>query len=286
MLVSERIGQFFVRHPAGHRDRLEFTEYGSGDQWVVLLPAPLLSRRMHQPLARSLAAEGMHVLTLDPLGHGRSDRPGDPLAYSATTTVRHVLDLMDHMGAPQAVLGGSSLGANAALATAVAHPDRVRGLLLAGPVLDNALQGALLTLTPLMMTARYAPPLVSGVRLLTRNVPRGLVPFWAGVMLDACNQRPRALAALLHGTALAGIAPDSASRSAVRAPALVIGPRGDPWHPFSDARLLADELPGATLITSRGLIEWRDRPGRVTEAAVEFVKGCWTTRRRRRRTGS
>ena len=45
-LVSERIGQFF--HD-GHR--LEFTEYGGGDRWVVLIHGQLMPRRMHQPLA-------------------------------------------------------------------------------------------------------------------------------------------------------------------------------------------------------------------------------------------
>ena len=50
-LVSERIGQFF--HD-GHR--LEYTEYGGGDRWVVLMHGQLMPRRMHQPLARYLAA--------------------------------------------------------------------------------------------------------------------------------------------------------------------------------------------------------------------------------------
>ena len=77
MLVSERIGQFFVASDDG-RDRLEYTEYGAGDAWVVLLPAELAPRRMLQPLAHALAAEGLHVVTLDLLGHGRSDRPDDP----------------------------------------------------------------------------------------------------------------------------------------------------------------------------------------------------------------
>jgi len=81
MLVSERIGQFFVDAGSG-RDRLEYTEYGAGDHWVVLLHGRLIPRRMHQPLARALAAEGLHVVTLDLLGHGRSDRPADPLVYS------------------------------------------------------------------------------------------------------------------------------------------------------------------------------------------------------------
>ena len=54
MLVSERIGQFFVESESG-RDRLEFTEYGAGDQWVVLVHGLLLPRRMHQPVARAMA---------------------------------------------------------------------------------------------------------------------------------------------------------------------------------------------------------------------------------------
>ena len=53
-------------------------------RWVVLLHGQLMPRRMHQPLARALASEGLHVVTLDLLGHGRSDRPADPLVYSMT----------------------------------------------------------------------------------------------------------------------------------------------------------------------------------------------------------
>ena len=77
ILVSERIGQFFI-----DEDRVEYTEYGSGDKWVVLIHGQLMPRRMHQPLGRAIAAEGFHVVTVDLLGHGRSDRPDDPVLYS------------------------------------------------------------------------------------------------------------------------------------------------------------------------------------------------------------
>ena len=93
-LVSERIGQFFV-----DGDRLEYTEYGAGDRWVVLLHGQLMPRRMHQPLARAIAAEGFHVVTLDLLGHGRSDRPPDPQDYSMTAFGEQVVALLDHLGA-------------------------------------------------------------------------------------------------------------------------------------------------------------------------------------------
>ena len=98
MLVSERIGQFFVEDETG-RDRLEYTEYGAGDAWVVLLHGQLMPRRMQQPLARALAADGLHVVTLDLLGHGRSDRPADPHAYSMQAWAGQVVALLDHLGA-------------------------------------------------------------------------------------------------------------------------------------------------------------------------------------------
>lgn len=286
MLASERVGQVFVEDPAGHRERLEFTEHGSGEAWVVLLPPPLLSRRSLQPLARALAAGGLHVLTLDPLGQGRSDRPADPLAYSVPAAARHVVALLDHVGAAQAVVGGTSVGAAVALTVAVEAPERVRGLLLDAPLLDNGFAAALLTLGPLALAARHAPLPLLALRAATRPVPRRPLPAWLGVALDAADQRPRALAAMLHGLLLGGLAPDAARRRAVGAPALVVGHRHDPWHRLADARLLAEELPGATLTLAPARLAGRSGPdGRVVEA-LDFCRRCWKVPRRRRRAGA
>ncbi len=269
-LVSERIGQFFAED-----HRLEYTEYGGGDRWVVLLPGHLMPRRMHQPLARKIAASGAHVVTLDLLGQGRSDRPVDPLQYAGTDGADQVLAVLDHLGAPAAVLGGTSLGANVALETAVRAPDRVRGLLLDAPVLENGVQAGLLAGTPLLLAARYAPLAVRGVRMLSRAVPRGVVPFWVGIGLDALDQRPASMAASIHGRFFGRLAPPASQRRAVEVPALVVGHGLDPLHPDADARMLADELSASRFLAARGPLEWRLRPGRLDEAAVEFVTGCW-----------
>lgn len=283
MLVSERIGQLFL----DSGDRLEFTEYGGGERWVVLLHGPLMSRRMHQPLARTLAAEGFHVVTLDLLGHGRSDRPADPLAYSVTAFADQVLALLDQVGAAQAMVGGVSLGANVALELAARAPDRVRGLLLEAPVLDNGFAPALVSLGPLMVGARVAPLAVAALRKVSRSVPRGIVPFWAGVALDTCNQRGDSMAALLHGVLFGRLAPSAAERRAIPAPALVVGHRGDPWHAWSDAVMLAEELPQARLVRAKGPWEWRLDPRRLDREAVSLALDCWDARStRRRRRGS
>lgn len=284
MLVSERIGQLFL----DSGDRLEYTEYGGGDRWVVLLHAELMPRRMQQPLARTLAAQGLHVVTLDLLGHGRSDRPADPLAYSVPAFAEQVVSLLDHLEIEQAVVGGVSLGANVALELAARRPERVRGLVVEAPVLDNALMAGLLALTPLLVTARFAPFAVAGARRVTRLVPRGLVPFWVGIALEACNQRARPLAAMVHGILFGPVAPDAARRRAIVAPALVVGHGGDPLRPVADATMLAAELAGSRFVRARSSWEWRLAPARLDAEAVSFAVGCWDTagaRRGHRRTG-
>lgn len=285
MLVSERIGQFFLDNVNG-RDRLEFTEYGAGDAWVVLLHGQLMPRRMHQPLAHQLAPAGMHVVTLDLLGHGRSDRPADPLVYSTTDFSHQVIALLDHLGVERAIIGGTSLGANVALEVAVSAPDRVQGLLLEMPVLNNAVEAAILAFAPLLFAARFLPASVTVVRLLTRPIPRGLVPFWTGIVLDTLDQRPASVAAVVHGMFFGRVAPTARQRRAITAPALVVGHPSDPIHPAADAAMLAEELPNATFVQARSILEWRVAPHRLNEVAVEFARSCWETPRRRRRTGS
>jgi pimeloyl-ACP methyl ester carboxylesterase len=282
MLVSERIGQFFVESDAG-RDRLEYTEYGAGDAWVVLLPAELVPRRMQQPLAHALAAEGLHVVTLDPLGHGRSDRPAGPHAYSVTEYAGHVVALLDHLGAGQAVVGGTSLGANVALEVAAIAPERVRGLIVEAPVLDNAVEAGIAVFGPLLLAARFVPLPVALLRRLTRRVPRGVVPFWAGVALDACDQRADAMAAMLHGLFFGRAAPSSQERRRIAVPALVVGHPFDPLRPLADALTLAEELPEGTFVRARSALEWRLSPERLDRAAVGLATACWKGQRRRRR---
>jgi pimeloyl-ACP methyl ester carboxylesterase len=272
-LVSERIGQFFI-----DGDRLEYTEYGSGDQWVVLLHGQLMPRRMQQPLARAIAGEGFHVVTLDLLGHGRSDRPLDPKEYSMTAFGEQVLALLDHLGAEQAVIGGTSLGSNVSLEVADAAPERVRGLLLEMPVLDNALEAGLIAFGQLMFVARFLPLSISLTRRVTRLVPRGVVPFWAGIVLDTFDQQPAPMAAAIHGIFFGRIAPSSKRRRQIQAPALVVGHPRDPIHPAADAAMLAEEMPNARFVAARGILEWRARPERLNTEAISFVTDCWQQR--------
>ncbi|MGA2951322.1 MAG: alpha/beta fold hydrolase [Caulobacteraceae bacterium] len=70
------------------------------------------------------------VVTWDMRGHGRSDYPDDPAAYSEALTVGDMAALLDAASVERAVLGGLSLGGYMSLAFNLAHPERVRALLV------------------------------------------------------------------------------------------------------------------------------------------------------------
>jgi pimeloyl-ACP methyl ester carboxylesterase len=72
-----------------------------------------------------------HTLILwDMRGHGKSDYPTDPAAYSEAATVADMAALLDVARAPSAIIGGLSLGGYMSLAFHLAHPGRTRALLI------------------------------------------------------------------------------------------------------------------------------------------------------------
>ena len=70
------------------------------------------------------------LITWDMRGHGDSDSPADPGAYSESSTIDDMAALLDAVDAPNAVIGGLSLGGYMSLAFQVAYPQRVKALML------------------------------------------------------------------------------------------------------------------------------------------------------------
>ncbi len=255
--------------------RLAYTVHGDGPHTTVLMPGLLLSQKMQTPLARELAARGNRVITMDPLGHGASDRPADMWRYSMPAFARQVVALLDHLELAQAVVGGTSLGANITLELASLAPERLRGMLIEMPVLDHAIPACGAAFTPMLFALRFGEPLMSALARRARAVPREQVPFLLQLGLDWVSQDPRASAAVLQGILFGRTAPDRTERVKFTAPALVIGHPRDPVHPFSDADMLAAELPNARLIDANSIVELRLKPARLTAKIAEFVEECW-----------
>ena len=66
-------------------------------------------------------------------------------------------------------------------------------------------------------------------------------------------------------------------------PALVVGHPADPIHPAADAAMLAAEMPNATFVKAKSILEWRIAPERLDALAAEFALNAWKPARRARR---
>ncbi len=260
---------------------LAYTDYGDSSRIVVLLHGLLLSQRMHEPLAKALAARGNRVITLDLLGHGSSERPLDPQCYSMSFFGEQVIALLDHLEADEAVVLGTSLGANTALEAAAFAPDRVRGMVIEMPVLDGALLACALAFTPLMVALSVGEPVMRVVQAGARRVPR--LPWLLDFVVDTVRQDPAPGAAVLQGLFFGRIAPHRSERRRLETTTLVIGHKRDPVHPFSDAGMLAEELPNGRLLEASSIIELRVAPERLTGEIADFIDDCWKPRPAERR---
>ena len=262
---------------AGHR--LAYTEHGSGPRVCVLVHGLLLSQRMHLPLAEDLASRGNRVITLDLLGHGASDRPRDMWRYSMSAFGEQVVALLDELEVDEAVVAGTSLGANTALEVASAAPERLRGMVVEMPVLDNALLGCAIGFMPLLVATTFGEPVMKLVARAARAVPEDRVGWMTNVVLDTVRQEPGPSAAVLQGLFFGRVAPHRTERRTFRTPALIIGHHRDPIHPFSDAGMLAEEMPNGRLLEASSIIELRFSPDRLTGEIADFLDDCWKPRR-------
>lgn len=266
--------------------RIDYQEFGAGRRVCVLIHGLLLSKRMHERLAQDLADRGHRVVSIDLLGHGRSDRPQDMRLYSMGAFAEQVVALLDHLDVAEAVIAGTSLGANVALEVCSLAPSRVRGTVVEMPVLDNALIASAAVFTPLMVGLELGGPAARLIQRAACAVPSRGLPFLADVVLDTLRQDPGPSAAVLQGLFFARIAPPSDERRTFTAPALVIGHRRDPVHPFSDAGMLAEELPNGQLLIASSMLELRLSPDRLTGEIADFLDGCWAKGRRRGRAAA
>jgi pimeloyl-ACP methyl ester carboxylesterase len=283
-----------------HSHRLAYTEFGAAlaalsrggkrtstarraaadRRPMILVHGLLLSQKMDRPLAEDLAARGNRVITVDLLGHGESDRPRDMWRYSMHSFGEQLVALMDHLQLDEAVLMGTSLGANASLEVAAKAPERLRGMVIEMPVLDNALLASALAFTPALVALTFGEPLMKLIARATRAIPRRLLPYYGNVVLDVLRQDPGPGGALLQGLFFGRVAPHRSERREFKTPALILGHRRDPVHPFSDAGMLAEELPNARLIEADSVVELRLKPERLTGEIAAFLDEVWAAKPR------
>ena len=108
--------------------KIYYEVHGSGPSLILTHGYSSTSAMWNEQIE---ALSKQHQLILwDMRGHGQSDSPGDPAAYSEALTVADIAALLDEVGAARAIVGGLSLGGYMSLAFYRAHPERVSALLI------------------------------------------------------------------------------------------------------------------------------------------------------------
>jgi pimeloyl-ACP methyl ester carboxylesterase len=72
------------------------------------------------------------VIALDCRGHGKSDRPREPEAYSSDSMSGDVIAVLDHLGIARADLFGYSMGGGIVLRLLAGYPDRFASAIAGG----------------------------------------------------------------------------------------------------------------------------------------------------------
>ncbi|HTO08994.1 MAG TPA: alpha/beta hydrolase [Myxococcota bacterium] len=197
------------------------------------------------------------TVRVDLRGHGRSDKPYDPAAYSLDTYAADLEELLRYANARSVDLFGYSMGARIALGFLERRPDRLRSVILGG-IGANVLQG--LPENDAVVAALEAPD----ASKITSPVGRAFRAF-----AESRGNDLRALAAVRRG---ARSLPNRQALSQLSLPALVFGGAKDEL--IGDFAGIAALIPGArsALIPDADHIGAASHPA-AFDAVLDFLAG-------------
>jgi 3-oxoadipate enol-lactonase len=247
---------------------------------LVLCHGITATRRYVLHGSRALERGGHRVIAYDARGHGESDPAPDGEGYGYPHLVGDLERVVEaEVGEGRFFLAGHSMGAHTAVAYALAHAERLAGLIVIGPVYGGAIPESALRYWDGLADAledggvdgflayigehqRIDPGWRDTVLRFTRE--RMLLHRHLGAVVDALRQTPRSRP-FDSIEDLAGLA----------APALVVASHdaADPGHPYAVAEAYARALPRAQLISEaegESPLAWQG--GRLSREIAAFTE--------------
>lgn len=208
-------------------------------------------------------SEGHRLITFDMRAHGQTDSPDDPAAYSEAQIVADLAALLTKLGIEQAVIGGLSLGGYMTLGYNLAHPERVKALILCdtGPGYKNPKSREGWNQTAFTRAQRFEE--------------RGLEALGRSAEVEASRAQHRSAAGLAH--AARGMLAQFDARvieslDSIQAPTLIIVGAND--TPFlAGSEYMAKKIPNARLsvIPDAGHAANIDQPEAFNAAVLGFL---------------
>ena len=118
--------------------KIFYEVYGDGKATILLLPPWSIVHSRCWKMQIPYLARHYRVITFDPRGNGRSDRPIGANAYDEREFAADAVAVLDATGSDRAVIVGFSMGAQRSLLLATEHPARVAGVVFIGPAVPLA----------------------------------------------------------------------------------------------------------------------------------------------------
>jgi pimeloyl-ACP methyl ester carboxylesterase len=209
----------------------------------------------------SALAAAHQLVIWDMRGHGKSDSPDDPAAYSEAQTIADMAALLDNLDAPRAVIGGLSLGGYMSLAFYAAHPERVTALML----FDTG---------PGYRSDRGRDAWNRTAEQRARQLEQqGLAALsGSGEVIVSAHRSAQGLAHAARGMLAQRDGHVMATLSGIQVPTLVlVGAQDEPFLPASD--YMASKIPTATkvVLASAGHASNIDQPAAFNAAVLDFL---------------
>ncbi|MFI7540270.1 alpha/beta fold hydrolase [Actinoplanes sp. NPDC049599] len=113
--------------------KVGYAVYGDGAETVLLAPAWMVVDSRIWKLQVAYLSRYFRVITVDPRGNGRSQRPAEPAAYTDRAHATDLVAALDAAGVERATVVGLSRGGWRAALAASEHPDRFAGLIAISP---------------------------------------------------------------------------------------------------------------------------------------------------------
>lgn len=245
---------------------------------IVLCHGITASRRYVHHGSRALERAGHRVVTYDARGHGESDPapPGEGYGYPRLVAdLERVVDA--EVGAAPFVLAGHSMGAHTAVAYALAHPDRLTGLVAIGPVYLGEIAASSLDYWDGLADALEQGGIDGFVDYIDRN--QSIDPAWRDSVLGFTRARmllhrhPEALVGALREVPRSRPFGSLRELESLDLPALVVASHdeADPGHPYAAAAAYAERLPRARLVSeSAGESPLAWQGGRLSRELAAF----------------
>jgi pimeloyl-ACP methyl ester carboxylesterase len=223
---------------------------------IVLCHGLTASRRYVIHGSRALERAGHRVITYDARGHGESDPASAAQSYGYPELIADLERVVEaEVGEERFLLGGHSMGAHTAVGYALAHPERLSGLVIIGPTYTGEITDATLAYWDGLAAALEGAGIDGFVEYLVRESSTG--EAWREPVARISRERmelhraPRELARALRETPASRPFESLADLGGLEVPALVVASHdeADPGHPYAVAEAYAAALPRARLVS-------------------------------------